>query len=63
MLQIIIVAIAIAGLVIDMMLFIFDCVIAIVKSIQKSPHFEVNIFWNLFFAFIFIMIIALYFLM
>lgn len=60
---IIVVTVAITGLVIDIMMFFFDCVIAIVKSIQKNHLFVVNIFWNLFFAGIFTFIIAYYFLM
>ena len=56
------VAVAIVGLVIDMMTFIFKLVIAISKSLQKE-YFKVNIFWNLFFAGIFTFIIAYYFLM
>ena len=59
---IIVVAVAIAGLVIDMMLFIYKLVFAISYSIQKT-YFNVNIFWNLFFAGIFTFIIAYYFLM
>ena len=59
---IIVVAAAIAGLVIDMMLFIFKMVLAISNSIQKT-YFKVNIFLNLFFAGIFSFIIAYYFLM
>ena len=59
---IIVVAAAIAGLVFDMMLFIFKMVLAISSSIQKT-YFQINIFWNLFFAGIFSFIIAYYFLM
>lgn len=59
---IIVVAAAIAGLVIDMMLFIFKMVLAISNSIQKT-YFKVNVFLNLFIAGIFSFIIAYYFLM
>ena len=59
---IIVVAAAIAGLVIDIMMFIYKLVFAISSSIQKT-YFVVNIFWNLFFAGIFTFIIAYYFLM
>lgn len=60
---IIVVAAAIAGLVIDIMMFIYKLVFAISSSIQKDYYFVVNIFWDLFFAGIFSFIIAYYFLM